>query len=49
MHFQEGENLLEMGAGCGKSIDRQLILTILTNEAFVYTIEGRLDLAKRYL
>lgn len=36
-------------AGCGKSIDRQLILTILTNEAYVFHEEGKLDLAKRYL
>ena len=38
-----------MGAGCGKSIDRQLILTILTNEAFIYQKLNEMDLAKKYL
>ena len=38
-----------MGASLGKSIDRELILTVLGNEAFVHQKLGKLESAKRYL
>lgn len=47
--FEECEKILEYSANCGRSIDRELILSILHNEAVVYQSLGETAKALSYV
>ncbi|KAM3140179.1 hypothetical protein pb186bvf_007732 [Paramecium bursaria] len=47
--LQKAENLLDFSANCGKSIDRNLIITILYNQAVIYQQLWELTKCAKYL
>jgi hypothetical protein len=49
VYLAEAERILEYGASCGKSIDRNIIVTTLHNEACCYYKEADLSTAAKYL
>ncbi len=49
VYLSEAERILEYGASCGKSIDRNIIVTTLHNEACCYYKEADLPTAAKYL
>ena len=49
VYLQEAEKLLEYGASCGKTIDRQLIISTLQNEACVYQKRWELEKSSNYM
>ena len=49
IYFEEAEKLLEYAASCGKSLDRDIILTILNNKAFIFRNSWNLDQSLRYV
>ena len=49
VYLQEAEKLLEYGASCGKTIDRQLIISTLQNEACAYQKRWELEKSSNYM
>ena len=49
MYLGEAERVLEFGASCGKTIDRNIIITTLHNEACCYYREAELATAAKYI
>lgn len=49
VYLQEAERVLEYGASCGKTIDRNIIIATLHNEACCYYKEAELATAAKYI
>ena len=49
VYLSEAERILEYGASCGKSIDRNLIICVLHNESCSHYREGDLNKASSYI
>ena len=49
MHLKESEKILEYGANSGKNINKELIITVLHNQASIYQKLWELNNCSDYL
>lgn len=49
VYLNEGEKILEYAASCGKTIDRNIIICVLHNEACCYQKSWELEKCSNYL